>query len=144
MISITKIFRFEMAHAISAYDGPCKDVHGHSYVLHVSVRKTGTQHPYFDPPGFILDFKQLKKIVRDAVLDKLDHKLVLSASYLRQFPGFSNAANLFVWKAEPSAENILKFIKERLGPALPDGIELKKLQLYETADSFAEWSDSLF
>ena len=57
MLSITKIFNFEMAHAINGYDGACKHIHGHSYQLFVSVSFAKNDSEYIAPPGFIIDFK---------------------------------------------------------------------------------------
>lgn len=142
MISVTKIFRFETAHAIYGYEGPCKHIHGHSYVLHVTVASSnGLKESYIEKPGFVVDFKVLKKIVQEAIVERLDHKLILSKEYLATKPTLQTEANLEVWEMEPSAENILFFSKEKISTALPEEIKLIKLRLYETADSFAEWQE---
>jgi 6-pyruvoyltetrahydropterin/6-carboxytetrahydropterin synthase len=82
MLKLTKIFHFEMAHAIHGYAGSCKNIHGHSYELHVSVSSDLTETDYIPAPGFMIDFKAIKELVRSAVIDKLDHSLALSAGYL--------------------------------------------------------------
>jgi len=138
MIEITKIFRFEMAHAIHGYPGSCKDIHGHSYVLHVTVTSAGSRNAYIPEPGFIMDYKELKKIVNDAIIDKLDHHLLLSEAYLQSNPRPSSQ-NLFIWTTEPSAENLLIFIQQQIKEKLPARVQLVKLRLYETNDSYAEW-----
>lgn len=140
MISVTKIFRFEMGHAIDEYDGMCKYIHGHSYVLHVSICAGKKSSEPLPPPGFVIDFKELKKIVSDKVVSKLDHALVLSEQYLKKHPsnGGSNQ-NLIIWPYEPSAENILYFIRQELQQALSENFILTRLKLWETSDSFAEW-----
>ncbi|HEY9343426.1 MAG TPA: 6-carboxytetrahydropterin synthase [Hanamia sp.] len=139
MITITKIFRFEMAHAIFGYTGKCKNIHGHSYILQVTVTKSTSSDGFITGPGFIMDFKELKKIVNEKIIKELDHRLILSGEYLKLNPAFESAENIFKWKIEPSAENILIYIKEQIEMALPEEIKLIKLQLYETADSYAEW-----
>lgn len=139
MLQITKIFRFEMAHAIYGYAGRCKNVHGHSYILHVTITGVANNDKYIPAPGFIYDFKQLKKIVKDTVINKLDHHLVLSKGYLQSDPAFTSAENIFVWETEPTVENILIYMKQNLQLALPEEIKLVKLKLFETADSYAEW-----
>ena len=110
MLSVTKIFRFEMAHALYGYAGKCKNIHGHSYVLHVTVTSSVNKQGYLPAPGLIFDFKDLKKIVDDLILQKLDHQLVLSGTYLNTNPAFMAAENLLIWEMEPSVENILLFI----------------------------------
>lgn len=141
MIKITKIFRFEMAHAIFGYAGKCKNIHGHSYILHVTISGEGDTDHFFAAPGFIFDFKELKKIVNEKVITQLDHRLVLSKQFLQSNTAFQSAENLFPWEMEPSAENILLFIKKNLKESLPSNIILARLKLFETADSYAEWED---
>lgn len=139
MITITKVFRFEMAHAIFGYVGKCKNVHGHSYILHVTVTKSLGDDGFVSAPGFILDFKELKKIVNEKVIKELDHRLILSNEYLKSNSAFISAENMFAWDMEPSAENILIYIKQQIESNLPAEIKLIKLKLYETSDSYAEW-----
>ena len=89
-----------------------------------------------------MDFKVLKKIVLEAIVQRLDHKLILSKEYLQSNPANINAENLEAWVMEPSAENILFFSKQEISKVLPKNIKLVKLRLYETADSFAEWEET--
>lgn len=142
MIQITKIFRFEMAHAIHGYAGSCKNIHGHSYILHVSVAGNTFGDNFVPAPGFIFDFKQLKQIVNETVIKKLDHHLVLSNEYLKADPSLISSENIFAWEMEPTAENILFYIKQNLLQTLPSEIKLIRLTLFETADSYAEWLPS--
>ena len=140
MVSVTKIFHFEMAHAIHGYPGACKNIHGHSYELHVSVVANKVLEGYFPAPGFIIDFKELKKIVTSAIIENLDHKLILSRAFLSAHSSFSTQENLVTWKEEPTAENLLAFISQNLFSKFPVEIKLVKLKLYETKDSYAEWT----
>ena len=114
MLSVTKIFYFEMAHAIYGYSGPCKNVHGHSYELHVTVSNSFFGDDYIPAPGFVLDFKELKQLVQSSVLEMLDHKIVLSDQFLANNNAMALQQNLLVWKAEPTAENILIYIQKIL------------------------------
>lgn len=139
MIQVTKIFRFEMAHAINGYEGACKNIHGHTYVLHVTITRNNDEDTFIPPPGFVFDFKELKRIVKDSVIKKLDHSLVLSTDYLAVNPAFSVAENIQIWEVEPSAENILIHIKKWIEVILPSEVLLENLKLYETTDSYAEW-----
>jgi 6-pyruvoyltetrahydropterin/6-carboxytetrahydropterin synthase len=90
-------------------------------------------------PGFIFDFKELKILGNEKVIKELDHRLVLSDEYLKLNSAFVSVENIFEWKMEPSAENILFYIKQQIEKALPEEIKLIKLKLYETSDSYAEW-----
>jgi 6-pyruvoyltetrahydropterin/6-carboxytetrahydropterin synthase len=139
MLQITKIFYFEMAHAVHGYAGACKNIHGHSYQLHVTVTSGDNENNYLPAPGFILDFKELKKIVKEAVIENFDHKLVLSVDFLAQKPALGFLENLVTWQVEPTAENLLIYIQRSLEKNFPPGVILASLKLYETKDSFAEW-----
>jgi 6-pyruvoyltetrahydropterin/6-carboxytetrahydropterin synthase len=139
MLQITRIFRFEMAHALNGYNGSCKNIHGHSYELHVTVSSDRNSSEYIAAPGFIIDFKELKKIVQQTIIDKFDHKLVLSQAFITINPAAQNNENLVEFEEEPSAENLLIYISNILRKCLPHSAHLNRLKLFETRDSYAEW-----
>ena len=141
MIQLTKIFHFEMAHALFGYKGACKNIHGHSYELHVSVTSGKVDDEYIPADGIIFDFKELKRIVCTTIIDKFDHRLVLSGNYIEKNPPVPFMDNICILDAEPTAENLLIFMKKNISAALPAGIKLAGLKLYETKDSYAEWSN---
>ena len=138
MIRLTKIFRFETAHAIQGYSGKCRHIHGHSYALHVTVTDTQVHNNYLPGTGIMMDFKDIKTLVQQEVIDVFDHKLVLSKKFLEQNPDLPED-NLYEMDAEPTAENLLIWTRDKLHAVLPAGIRLSGLKLFETADSFAEW-----
>jgi 6-pyruvoyltetrahydropterin/6-carboxytetrahydropterin synthase len=139
MIQITKIFRFEMAHAIYGYPGPCKDIHGHSYELHVSVSGNEEENDFIQAPGILIDFKDLKRIVNESIVKKLDHKVVLSQDFLKEHEHMRSMENLEIWDVEPTAENMLLTFAKALPDLFPPNVRLEELRLYETADSYARW-----
>lgn len=138
MISITKIFRFETAHAIHQYEGLCKNVHGHSYELHVTITKEISDN-FIPKNGFIIDLKDLKIFVNEIIIKYFDHQIILSKAFLKAHSNLNSMENLVIWEMEPSAENIVFFIKEKLAKNFSSDLKLTKLRLYETADSYAEW-----
>lgn len=140
MLSITKIFHFEMAHAIYGYTGACKNIHGHSYELHVTFTGLYAETDYLPAPGFIADFKEIKKWVQGAVIDKFDHSLLLSADFIAANPAVASLQNLVIFEAEPTAENLLIHIRLMLVKIFPDNLKLSHLKLFETKDSNAEWA----
>jgi len=143
MLSLTKIFHFEMAHAIHGYPGVCKNIHGHSYELHVTVSSARSDDDFIPGPGFMIDFKEVKKLVVESVIEKLDHKVVLSHQFLLHNPSFLSPENLVTWKAEPTAENMLIYIHNLISEKLPSHVKLVSLKLYETKDSYAEWKPGI-
>jgi len=140
MLTVTKVFRFETAHAILRHPGSCANIHGHSYELHVTVAGPEPVNGYFPGTGIMIDFKDLKAIVRQAVVDRFDHKLILSRAYLQQ-PGIHfNHAELIEMEAEPTAENLLLMFRHQIQQSLPTHIQLRSIRLWETRDSYAEWT----
>lgn len=134
MLSITKIFSFEAAHRISNYQGACSQVHGHSYKLQITVSA--------EMPGendMILDFKILKELVQNHVLSLWDHSLMLKENAEnRQF--FLNYPGKIYWMdSEPTAERMLLNISGKLGPVLPDHVNLEEIVLFETETSYSKW-----
>src|SRR5262249_53253545 len=93
-------------------------------------------------PGFIFDFRELKRLVVLHVIEKLDHKLLLSRDTLAQHPGIGLEENLLTWESEPTAENMLIYIRDAIQKHLPEKTILSALRLYETKDSYAEWIHS--
>jgi len=139
MLLLTKIFQFEMAHALLGYAGSCKNIHGHSYKLHITVSSGKKEQDYIPAPGFILDFKELKELVVVHVIRTFDHKLVLSKDYVAEHPDICTQENLVTWEAEPTAENLLIYIQRTLSAKLPLTVKLAEVKLYETSDSYARW-----
>ena len=138
MLQITKIFRFEMAHAINGYPGKCKDIHGHSYELHVTVAPVSMSQHLIPGTGLVMHFKELKAIVNECVVQPFDHRLVLSKEFIRSH-NFSNYENILDWDYEPSVENLILYIRQVLREKLPAHVRLVRLKLFETHDSYAEW-----
>lgn len=128
-----------MAHAIHGYSGACKNIHGHSYELHVSVSSAIKYTEYIAAPGFLIDFKEIKKLVTAAIINKFDHQLVLSEEYLELNKHLLSADNLVALEAEPTAENLLIYIRKTLEKLMPENIRITCIKLFETQDSYAEW-----
>ncbi len=135
MISITRRFTFESAHAISEHEGKCRFVHGHSYTLEVCVTSSE-----LNELGMVMDFKELKGIVTEIFVDPMDHALVLKRDRRSRFVPEGYDGKLFLMDHEPTAEHMLLIAKERIQSKLPEGIQLLRMKLFETANSFAEWS----
>lgn len=133
-ISISRKFHFDAAHALYNYDGPCRNIHGHRYNLEVSV----AGHSEESYTGILFDFKQLKKIVNESVVEPLDHALILSHVYAAQIRKCYDG-NIYEMDVEPTAENLVLLFKNKIQALLPRGIHLIHMRLYETENCFAEW-----
>ena len=120
MISITKTFEFAAAHFLPHHKGLCKNLHGHSYKLEITV--TGETQKTWPEQGMIMDFSNLKAIVKKT-LSRFDH------------------SNLNEYSENPTAENVIEDIAIRLDFALCNigDVELIKVRLWETSTSYATW-----
>tara|TARA_B100001094_G_scaffold104320_1_gene100612 strand:- start:783 stop:1217 length:435 start_codon:yes stop_codon:yes gene_type:complete len=139
MIRITKEFKFEMAHALHGYDGLCKNIHGHSYKLWVTIKGEVLNERAHKKDGMVMDFDILKELVKPTIINKYDHSLVLNANSPHAEIDFSAFEKVFFLPYQPTSENLVSDFALQIKNNLPEGIELYKLVLSETATSFAEW-----
>ena len=141
IIRVTKEFSFEMAHVLWNYDGPCRNVHGHSYRLFVTLYGKPVDDDENPKNGMVIDFSDLKKIVQREIVDHFDHSVVVSRNFDREktelFPKLFG--NTVLVDYQPTCENLVSDFASRISVHLPDRIRLHSLRLYETATSFAEW-----
>ncbi|MBK6344908.1 MAG: 6-carboxytetrahydropterin synthase [Bacteroidales bacterium] len=140
-VRLTKEFKFEMAHALAGFPGPCRFIHGHSYELYVTVSGepiTDIRSPYL---GMVMDFGQLKEIVRNKIIAEFDHSLVLHESAAPQKINEIGelAGKLILVDYQPTSENLLLDFAGRLRNVLPENVNLFSLKLRETVTSYAEW-----
>ena len=120
---VVREFSFEAAHFLPGYNGPCAHMHGHSYRLQIGI--TGP----IDASGMVMDFKQLSELVKDSVVNPLDHT-ILNESKLEGFP-----------VATPTAELMVVWIREKLTKYLHKyNQSVSLVRLWETQNSFAEWT----
>lgn len=141
-IRITKHFDFETAHALYGYDGKCKNIHGHSYQLYVTVIGIPLDNDTHPKNGMVMDFGDLKSIVREEIVDKFDHAVVLNEhsphkALAEQISDHSHKIVMVPY--QPTSEMMLFDFAERIKGRLPQNVFLHSLKLYETANSYAEW-----
>ncbi|MBN2521096.1 MAG: 6-carboxytetrahydropterin synthase [Bacteroidales bacterium] len=141
VIRITKEFEFEMAHALWNYDGPCKNIHGHSYKLFVTVIGQPSEQKKDSKLGMLIDFGDLKKLINEVIINKFDHSVVVNQDAPHQF--MQKVEQMFekyeVVNYQPTCENLITDFARRIKKKLPENIKLHSLRLAETATSYAEW-----
>ena len=109
---IGKEFRFDSAHKLENYSGKCGNLHGHTYILQVSIQGKVQEN------GLVLDLAELRNIVNKKIIDRLDHKYLNDLIH------------------NPSIENVSIWIWEQLIEELP----LHEVKLWETPTTFAIYS----
>lgn len=140
MITVTKIFDWHCSHQLENHSGLCKNIHGHTYKLEVEV--TGPIHntKKLTDEGMIVDFATFKKYVKEKVVDKFDHALILNSE--------NGDAELYKlakqkgWKTlimpyRTTAENMCIWIYNQLKDI--DNLQIIRIRLYETDTSYAEY-----
>ena len=141
MFYLTKIFHFEAAHALNDYDGKCRNIHGHSYELRVTVKGMPLNEPGNPKNGMVIDFHDLKQIVNQEVVEKLDHSFIIGNNMPKDFVEITKKSfdKVVELPYQPTTENMLADFAERIKKHLPQHVELYSVTLQETRDSIAEW-----
>tara|TARA_B100001769_G_C21800615_1_gene435974 strand:- start:46 stop:498 length:453 start_codon:yes stop_codon:yes gene_type:complete len=141
-IRITKKFTFETGHALFGHDGKCKNIHGHSYSLFVTVLGrpiSESSNPKF---GMVMDFSDLKKIVKEEIINPYDHATVFNKNspHLELANDLKKRGHKIVLvEYQPTSEMFVIDFAEKIKSLLPKNIELYSLKLQETATCYAEW-----
>ncbi|TYB74111.1 6-carboxytetrahydropterin synthase [Bizionia gelidisalsuginis] len=141
-IRITKLFSFETGHALYGYDGKCKNVHGHSYKLSVTVIGKPIKDNSNVKFGMVIDFGDLKKIVKEEIVDVFDHATVFNKNtphveLARELQKRDH--NVLLVDYQPTSEMMVIDFAQKIKQRLPENIQLYALKLQETDSSYAEW-----
>ena len=141
-IRITKQFSFETGHALYGYDGKCRNVHGHSYKLSVTVIGSPISDTSHVKLGMVIDFGDLKKIVKEEIVDKFDHATVFNKNtpHIELAKELNDRGhNVILVDYQPTSEKMVIDFATKIKARLPENIQLHSLKLQETDSSFAEW-----
>ncbi len=111
MIMATKEFTFDAAHRLEWNPGKCKQLHGHTYRLQVTVKGK------INKKGIVMDFAELKSVVKNEIIDELDHAYLNTKIH------------------NPTAENMAIWIWKKLETQIP----VYEIKLWETPTSFVTY-----
>jgi len=138
-VRITKEFAFEMAHALWGHDGPCKNIHGHSYQFAVTLIGTPIDQEGHPKEGMVMDFRDLKALINQEIIHPFDHALVLPDNTHPVVLASLDNQKLLVTPFAPTCENLISYFAQKIMGQLPPHIKLHHLILRETKTSYAEW-----
>lgn len=111
---LTKKFSFDAAHKLPEYKGKCKNLHGHTYYLEITISGLVSKET-----GMMIDFFDFEKIIEDKILNYLDHSFLNDKIKM------------------PTTENIALWIWDKLsGEFLKDNYKLYEIKLFENSESF--------
>jgi 6-pyruvoyltetrahydropterin/6-carboxytetrahydropterin synthase len=141
IIRISKEFVFDMAHALHKYDGLCKNIHGHTYKLQVTLRGPINTDENSTKLGMVLDFSELKRIVKIPIIDRFDHALAVNTKHDMQkdVKHYQEEGKFIELPFQPTCENLVVYFAEIIQKELPSHVQLHSLRLYETPTSWGEW-----
>lgn len=140
-IRVTKKFTLDFAHALDGYDGLCKNIHGHTYHFSVTLLGPIRNDEGHSKNGFVIDFKDVKAIVKTEIIDVFDHSLVLNEiSDIAKNAVLTDFSERIIYTSfQPTCENLLVHFVDLVIPKLPVEIKLITARLDETPSSYAEW-----
>ena len=141
-VRITKQFTFETGHALYGHDGKCKNIHGHSYKLSVTIFGKPLEDSKSSKFGMIMDFSDLKKIVKEEIINPLDHATIFNKNTPHLQLAYSLKSiddKVVLVDYQPTSEMLVIDFAKKIKKRLPGDIQLFSLKLQETATCFAEW-----
>jgi 6-pyruvoyltetrahydropterin/6-carboxytetrahydropterin synthase len=135
MTTVTKTVRFDAAHVLTNHEGRCKNLHGHTYRVDVSVSCGDGM-----PGDMVMDFKELKRIANETICDRFDHAFM----YNTASPGETEIAAVVERNGmrtvpipfRSTAENLAKLFFAELEKKIAG---LSSVRVWETQDSSAEY-----
>ena len=135
MITVTKTVKFDAAHVLTNHQGLCKNLHGHTYRVDVSVSQAAD-----DDRDMVIDFKDLKGIANEVVCDRFDHAFIYNTESVgeREIAAVveKNGMRTVAIPFRSTAENLAKLFFSDLKARIPGLVAVK---VWETADSCAEY-----
>lgn len=135
MITVTKTIRFDAAHILTNHQGLCKNLHGHTYRVDVSVAQGSG-----DTRDMVIDFKDLKRIASEVVCERFDHAFIYNTESAgeREIAAVveKNGMRTVAIPFRSTAENLAKLFFGELKARIPG---LSAVKVWETADSCAEY-----
>ncbi|MCL1968435.1 MAG: 6-carboxytetrahydropterin synthase [Bacteroidetes bacterium] len=143
ILRLTRVFHFDMAHVLLNYPGKCKNIHGHTYKLEVTVKGAPCIEETSPKKGMLIDFSDFKNLINNEIINFWDHALMIHRdtdpillSALK-----NNYEKIIIVPFQPTTENMICELAAIIKKILPSDLQLFSLRLYETENSFAEWYD---
>jgi 6-pyruvoyltetrahydropterin/6-carboxytetrahydropterin synthase len=144
ILRLTRIFNFDMAHVLLNYHGKCKNIHGHTYKLEVTVKGAPCNDDDSPKKGMLIDFSDFKKLIENNIITIWDHALMIHQNTDPILVGAlkNNYDKIIIVPFQPTTENMICELASLIKNLLPDDLQLFSLRLYETGKSYAEWHAS--
>ena len=146
-MTVTKRYKFEAAHRLMNHPGHCKNLHGHSYKIVVTVGNSDD----LNDQGMVIDFSELSKVVKEEVIDKFDHAVILNSAdpLAEALVAFTesepqNDMCIVLLDEDPTAEYMAMAFAAMIDGKLKDlGVRVLRMEVWETETAFAAWDVGL-
>ncbi|SET29402.1 6-carboxytetrahydropterin synthase QueD [Paenibacillus sp. NFR01] len=134
-VSVCKIFTFDAAHQLIGHKGKCSNLHGHTYKLEVVLKGVPVTEPGHSDEGFVIDFGDIKALVRQSLVDRLDHAFLAKGDEPVLETLQSSGSKVALLSFRTTVENMAAYIAYKLKQA---ALPLYSVKLWETPTSWAE------
>ena len=139
--TVTKSVEFDAGHRVPLHVSKCRNPHGHRYRVVAHVDGPIVEDPTSSDDGMVVDFGVLKSVLTREVHDRFDHGFIVAGSDREM----RDALDGFGWKvivlhAVPTAENLAVECFRTVSDALPPGLVLQAIEVYETPTSVARFA----
>lgn len=134
-VSVCKIFTFDAAHQLIGHKGKCSNLHGHTYKLEVVLKGVPSVEEGQSDEGFVVDFSDIKAIVKQLVVDRLDHAFLAMGNEPVLETLMATGSKVALLSFRTTAENMSAYIAYELKRA---SLPVYSVKLWETPTSWAE------
>ena len=141
---ITRKLEFDAGHRISTHSSQCRHLHGHRYVIEITLSGNIISDEGSVGQGMIMDFAEVKRIAKTVLIDQWDHAFLVYSEdtvvlqFLQSIPGHKTV----VLNVQPTAENLAVIAFGILDEAYQDiydnYLQLEQVRLYETPNCWAD------
>ncbi|MCD0502689.1 6-carboxytetrahydropterin synthase QueD [Bordetella petrii] len=144
MISVTRRLEFDAGHRIPDHRSQCRNLHGHRYVLEITLAGDVVDAPGASDNGMVMDFSDIKAIAKRHIVDPWDHAFLVyrDDGAVRGFLDSLPDHKTVVLDCIPTAENLAAVIFRTLAPHYQGHyggqLRLARVRLYETPNCWAD------
>ena len=149
-MEITKRLEFDAGHRVPNHKSKCRNAHGHRYVLETTIAGPILEDRGQSDDGMVVDFGDIKGLIQQVIAEPWDHAFLVfdkDASMITALECLGPGHKTVVLPMVPTAENLVRIAAVNLQAALKswygDRLEISRIRLYETPNSWADWEPTL-
>lgn len=146
-MEITTRLEFDAGHRIPHHNSQCKNLHGHRYVIEITLVGNIIKQEKISENGMVMDFSDVKRIAREHVVDVWDHAFLVYkldqpvVDFLNTLPEHKTVIFEEVPTAENMAAEAFKILNNQYQDIYHNQLKLSRVRLYETPNSWADAFD---